>query len=433
MRTTLRLLALIATVAFSTTAASAQTTQTAQKLTLQEAEQIALQNHPRIQAAMNLASAAKSQVTETRSAYYPTVMGSLTGVEAENNSRIAAGALNNPIIYDRYANGVTVSQLVTDFGRTHELVKSSNLHAQSQQENVVASREDVLLQLDESYFNALKAQAVLAVAQETVKARQLASDQVTELAKNKIRSELDVNFANVNLAQAQLLLIQAQNDLQSSFARLSAALGYSDLRTYQLTDEPLPPAPAVDVSPLVQQALKDRPELISQRMAVSSAQSYATAERDLKLPTISAVGTAGLTPVTSSPLAPRYAAGGFNVNIPIFTGHLYGALESEAASRAQAETQFLRDLQDQIVRDVQTAWLNTNSAYQRLSVTQRMVNEANQAFDLAQGRYTLGLSSIIELTQAELNQTEAQIEEASAIYDYEAQYSVLNYQLGALH
>ena len=430
MRTQLRLLALVAATTMSATLSLGQT---AQKLTLQEAEQIAIQNHPRIQAAVNLASAAKAQVTQARSAYYPIVYGSLTGVDAENNSRIAAGVLNNPIIYDRYANGVTVSQLITDFGRTHELIKSSNLHAQAQQESVVTTRADVLLQVDQSYFAALKAQSVLAVAQETVKARQLASDQVSELAKNKIKSELDLNFANVNLAQAQLLLIQAQNDLQSSFARLSAALGYSDQRTFQLADEPLPAAPPVDVSSLIQQALKDRPELVSLRLDVGSAESYATAERDLKLPTISALGAAGLVPYNEAPLAPRYAAAGFNVNIPIFNGHLFGALQNEATSRAQAENQYLRDLQNQIVRDVQTAWLNANSAFQRLSVTERLLNEANQALDLAQSRYSLGLSSIIELSQAELNQTEARIEQASATYDYQAQYSFLNYQLGALH
>jgi outer membrane protein len=429
MRTQLRLLVLIFVATISATSCLAQGTQ---KLTLHEAEQIAVQNHPRVQAALNLASAAKSQVTEARSVYYPTVYGSLTAAYAENNSRIGAGFLNNPSIFDRYANGVAVNQLVTDFGRTHQLVKSSNLHAQAQQESVVTTRADVLLQVDESYFATLKAQSVLAVAQETVKARQLASDQVTELAKNKIKSDLDVNFANVNLAQAQLLLIQAQNDLQASFARLSTALGYSDQRTFELTEEPMPALPVQDVASLIQQALKDRPELISARLDVGSAQSYATAERDLKLPTVSAIGVAGLIPYNQTPLAPRYAAAGVNVNIPLFNGHLFGALRSEANYRAQAQNQYLRDLQDQIVRDVQTAWLNVNSAFQRLSVTERLLEQANQALDLARSRYSLGLSSVIELSQAELNQTDARIQRASATYDYETQYSLLSYQLGAL-
>jgi outer membrane protein len=410
-----------------------------QTLNLQQAEQIALQNHPQIQAAVDVAGAAQAQVTQARSAYYPLAYGSATGSYAENNTRIGAGGLNSPRVFDRYGNGLTVSQLVTDFGRTHELVKSSNEHAKAEQENVVTTREQVLLQVDQAYFAVLRAQAVLTVAQQTVKSRQLVSDQVTELEKNKIKSGLDVSFANVNLAQAQLLLIQAQNDVQASFAQLSAALGDSGLRTFQLAEEPLPSAPPADVGALIQQALRDRPEVIGQRLGVQSAQSYATAERDLWFPTVSAVGVAGLVPVvaagglapTTLP-APRYAAAGFNVNIPIFNGHQFGALRAEANYQAQAQNQYLRDLQIRITRDVQMAWLNANSGFQRLSVTQQLLNEANDALELAQSRYRLGLSSIIEFSQAQLNQTQALIDETSAKYDYEAQISALNFQLGAL-
>jgi outer membrane protein len=406
--------------------------QTAQNLTLADAEKLAIQNHPQIQAATYLAAAAGARVREVKSAYYPQAYGSLTGADAESNSRIAAGFLNNPIIFERYSNGVTVGQLLTDFGRTHELVKSSNLHAKAEQENVVVTRADVLLRVDQAYYTVLKSQAVLQVAEKTVKTRQLVADQVGAMAKSKLKSGLDVSFANVDLSQAQLLLVQAQNDLQASFAELSAALGLSDQRTFTLPEEPVPAAPPADIAPLIQQALQNRPEIISQRLDVNSAQSYATAERDLWFPTITAVGAAGLTPYGADQLAPRYAAAGFNVNIPLFNGHLYGALRSEATAQAQAQEQYLRDLQNRIVRDVQKAWLNANSAYQRLSLTDQLLAEANQALDLAQERYKLGLSSIIELSQAQLNQTQAEIEQASARYDYEAQISGLNYALGAL-
>ena len=424
---------LIAFTGFAALVCGSIAAQGAQKLSLKDAEQIAIQNHPQIQAAVEMASVAKAQVTQQRSAYYPTAFGSVTAVDSENNSRIAAGALNNPIIYERYANGLTVNQLVTDFGRTYQLVKSSNLHAQAAQENVVNTRADVLLNVDRAYFGVLKAQALLSVAQETVRDRQLVSDQVTELEKNKIKSGLDVSFANVDLAQARLLLIQAQNDLDTSYAQLSAALGYGDQRTFQLTDEPMPPSPPADFSTLLNQAMQNRPDLISLRLDTSSAHTYATAERDLWFPTISAAGTAGLTPVGADQLAPRYAAVGVNVNIPIFNGHLYGALRSEANSRARADDQYVRDLQDSIVRDVRTAWLNANSAFQRLAVADQLLKSATDALDLAQSRYRLGLSSIIEFSQAQLNLTQAQLESASAKYDYQAQLSVLSYQIGALH
>jgi outer membrane protein len=407
--------------------ASAQTPQT---LSLQQAEQIAIQNHPQIQAATQLATAAGARVTEVRSAYFPQANGSLTGVDAETNSRISAGALNNPIIYDRFADGVAVTQLVTDFGRTHELVKSSNLHAQAQQENVTVTRADVLLNVNQSYFAVLKAQSVLQVAEQTVKSRQLVAEQTGALQKNNLKSGLDVSFANVDLAQAQLLLIQAQNDLQASFAQLSSSLGYSDERTFQLADEPEPPAPPKDLAPLLQEALQNRPELIRQNFDVKSAQSYATAERDLWFPTISAAGATGLAPYRQDQLSSRYAAAGFNVNIPIFNGRLYNARHLEATSQANAQQQYLRDMQNRVVRDVRTAWLNANSAFQRLSVTQQLLEQATQAFNLAQSRYGLGLSSIVELSQAQLNMTQAQITKVSAQYDYDGQIAVLNYQLG---
>jgi outer membrane protein len=415
------------------TQASAQAPPAAsQSLTLQQAEQLAIQNHPQIQAATYLAAAAKAQVTEARSYYYPHAYGSATGVKAENDSRVTAGALNNSIIYDRFAEGVTVQQLVTDFGRTHELVKSSDLHAKAQEESVTTSRADVLLQVDSAYYNVLKAQAVLQVAQETVKDRQLVSDQVTEMEKNKLKSGLDVSFANVVLAQAQLLLVQAQNDLQASYAELSAALGFADEKTYQLAEQPAPLAPPTDLSALIGEAMRNRPEIISQQLDVNAAQSYATAERDLWFPTISAVGVAGLTPYREAALAPRYAAAGFNVNIPIFNGRQFNALHAEAKAESNARQQFLRDLQNAVVRDVHKAWLNANSGYQRLALTQQLLDEANEALNLAQARYKLGLSSIIELSQAQLNATQAQIAQASAKYDYQAESSALNYQVGLL-
>jgi outer membrane protein len=404
--------------------------QSVQTLSLADAEKLAIQNHPQIQIATSLAAAAGARVQQARSAYYPQAYGSLTGVDSENNSRIAAGGLNNPIIYERYSNGVTVGQLLTDFGRTHELVKSSSYHAQARQEDVAATRANVLLQVDQAYFAALKAQTVLRVAEKTVKTRQLVADQVSTLAKNKLKSGLDVSFANVDLSQAQLLLVQAQNDLQASFADLSASLGYAEQKIFQLVDEPFPAAPSADLPLLLHQALQNRPELLSQQLDVNSAKSYATAERDLWFPTITAVGTAGLTLYGADQLAPRYAAAGFNVNVPLFNGHLYGALRSEADSQAQAQQQYLRDLQNRVVRDVQKAWLNSNSAFQRMSLTDELLKSATQALDLAQERYKLGLSSIIELSQAQLNETQAEIAQAGAKYDYEAQLSALNYQIG---
>jgi outer membrane protein len=408
-----------------------------QSLTLQDAERIAIQNHPQIQIAQHQAAFAKEQVTESQSAYYPQAVDNATGVLTETGSRLSAGGLNSPRAFDKFADGVSVTQLITDFGRTHDLVKSANLHSQAQQENIVTSRADVLLQVDEAYFGVLKSQSLLTVAQETVKDRQVVSDQVTTLAQNQLRSGLDVAFANVDLAQAKLLLIQAQNDVQASFAQLSMALGYAAPRTFQVMEIPTPPAPPGDFTQVLQQAIQNRPELISLRLDVNSAQTYLTAERDLWFPTLNGAGAAGLSPWNApqqtAELGSRYSAAGFNLQIPIFNGHLFSALRAQANEQYLTQQQSLRNLQDTIARDVRTAWLNAQSGYQRLAVTEQLLNEATQANNLAEARYRIGLSSIVELTQSQLNLTQAQIEEASAKYEYEAQTSTLNFQTGVLH
>ncbi|MGA7742239.1 MAG: TolC family protein [Polyangia bacterium] len=428
---TSRICFLAAILGFGTDLARAAA-EPAAKLSLQDARKIAIQNHPRLQVAADLAAVAKAQLQETRSAYYPVAAGNLTGAEAIAQSRIAAGGLNNPIVFDRLAVGLVVDFLITDFGRTFELVRSSRLHAEAQAATVVTTRADLLLQVELAFYGVLKTEAVRQVAAQTVRSRRLVAEQISTMAEGKLKSGLDVAFANVNLSQAELLLVEAENAVAASHAALANALGLSERRTFTLVEEALSPAPPSDVVGVLDRALQNRPELSALRLEVNAAQSFAKAERDLWFPSVSAIGAAGLIPYRESELDSRYAAAGFNVNIPIFNGFLFNARRAAAVERARAQEQILRDTQNNIVRDAQKAWLDATSGYQRLSVTEQLVEEASKALDLARERYQMGLGSIVELSQAELNETEAEIARTNARYDYQGQFAALNYQMGLL-
>jgi outer membrane protein len=400
-------------------------------LSLQEAEQAALKNHPEIQAAQFGLQAAREAVRETRSAYFPTAFGSVTGADAENGSRIAAGGLNNPVIFDRFATGLSVGQLLTDFGRTRALVQSSSLNVQARDAGVLTERASVLLDVDRAYFSVLRTEAVQRVAQETVNARQVVVDQVSALAASGLKSGLDLSFARVNLATAQLLLVQAQNDTDRAFASLATAIGLDRPVVYAVSDQPLPGAPPPEIGPLLDQAMHDRPDLVEARFSAESATKLADAERDLLFPSVTAVGTFGVTPYHQTGINDRYAAVGVNVNVPIMNGNLFAARHSEALYRAEATTARVRQLQNLIARDVNVAWLNARTAFQRLDLTNQLLDQASQALDLAQSRYNLGLSSIVELSQAQLNKTNAELEQASAKYEYQVEAAALAYQIGA--
>ena len=168
-------------------------------LTLAEAEKLAVKNNPHLATATLVAAAASQVPAEYRSAYFPTLFASATGVDAENGTRLAAGGLTNPIVYDHIGGGVTVNQMVTDFGRTGNLIDMAKLHADAQNQTAEQTRADILLITGQVYFGVLRAQAVLQVARQTVETRQLVADQVTALANSNLKSALDVSFANVNL------------------------------------------------------------------------------------------------------------------------------------------------------------------------------------------------------------------------------------------
>jgi outer membrane protein len=403
------------------------------RLSLKDAEAIALKNNPAISVGRLSALASQQVAREVRSNLWPQAYANLTGVDALNNSRITAGALNNPIIYTRAAGGATISQLITDFGYTTNLAASARLQAKAEEQNAIATKEDILLAVDQAFYNALQGHAVLRVAEQTVASRQLLSDQVSALTKSKLKSDLDLSFANVNLAQAKLLYLDALNNDKASMAGLSAILGYSSVEAFELVNdnESMAPPPG-DVNPLIAEAFAKRPEILSLQFQAESAEKLHKAEHDQLYPTISALGAFGDSPVRDDRVYGPYAAVGVNVQIPVFNGFLYSAKSRETDLRAQAERQRLSDLRNRISRDVRTSWLAASTAFDRVNVSEQLLAQANLALDLAQTRYKLGLSSIVELSQAQLQQTQAEIGNAQAGYEYRLALSVLRYQTAGL-
>jgi outer membrane protein len=401
-------------------------------LTLAEAERLAVQNNPALTAAKYTAAAAGQVQAEYHAAYSPSFTGSLTGVGADNGSRLAAGALNNPVVYNRLGTGLTVSQMVTDFGRTGNLVEMAKLNAQAQDEVANTTRAQILLAVGRGYFSVLRSQALLDVARQTINQRQLVVDQVSALAESKMKSTLDVSFANVNLSEAKLLESQAINDLKSAQAELATAMGLPNEAGFDVSEESMPPQLPDKIDDLLRTAIANRPELRDLRLEESAAERFVKAEHALFFPSVGIVGSAGFAPAAFETVPGRYGAVGVNLNIPIFNGGLFRARQTEAELKAKAAGQRINDVENRVARDVRVAYLNSTTAYDRMGLTKQLLDNAQQALDLAQTRYDAGLGSIVELSQAQLNLTTAQIANTSARYDYQAQRVILDYQTGTL-
>jgi outer membrane protein len=404
-------------------------------LTRQQAEQLALKNNPRISVAALLALTQKQMVREAHSAELPALNGNVMAEDAEEGTRLSAtGSLAASRLLYHVGAGLDLNQLITDFGRTPNLVASYALQAKASEQNAQATREDIVLAVDFAFYSALEAQATLEVAKSTVNARQAVADQVVALTASNIKSTLDQSFAQANLSQAKLLYLDSQNHFDAAITGLNEVLGTTSDQRYHLVDDSTLPSPvAASADEAVALALQQRPDLIAQKLNHEADVRFSRAQHKQLLPTVSGLGVVGVTPVGSSTYFIKnwYGAAAVNVSVPIFNGFKFRAQASEADLRAKMSDEQSRVLVDRIVRDVRTAWLTANTAQQRMAVTVEFSKEANTALALADTRYRLGLSSIVELSQAQLQQTQAQIAEANARFDYEADLAALRFQIGS--
>jgi outer membrane protein len=407
------------------------------QIDLVQAEAIALHQSPTVSEAQFKSLAANQVVREVRSAFFPQITAEFTGVVTDHSSvqRLGAtGGLANPTILDRESNGVLLSQLITDFGRTWNLTAAQKNLALSEAQRSALARARALLLVDQCYFQVQQAQALLRVADETIMERQLLADQIEALARSQLKSELDGSFARVNLDQARLIRLEASNRVEAAFAELSNALGYREHHRFALLPVPQFEGPKGNLAECINQALSQRPEALALRNERDAALQLVAANHAAHLPKVSLIGAAGRTPygeTSSTPVEGNYAMAGVIVEVPIFTGYNLSARDQESALRAKASAQSLREVEDLIAKDVEVALLNTTTATDKLSVTANLLANAQQAYDLADSKYKIGITSIVELSQAQLAKLQAQIDHTTAAYEYQIDRLILEFQIGS--
>lgn len=402
-------------------------------LTRQEAEQIALKNNPGIHLRQLLAKMQHEHVRERRADILPELSGNLTGVEAMTGTRISSGSLTSSTLTEHAGMGLEASQRIYDFGRTQNLIASEKLQERARNADLEATRQEIVLAVDQLFYAALEAQASEEVAHQTVITRQALVDQVKALTEAKLRSELDLSFAQVNLSQAQLLQLQMQNNFDAAMASLDAVLATDHSLRYHLQeDSEDDPALPESLDALMQAAVANRPDLQSLGWQRQADQRASKAAKEKLLPTISAIGAIGYTPAGASSwfTQDHYGAVGGNISIPIFNGFRYSAEASEARMLIRVDDEKRRAKVEEIMRDVKESWLRAHTDFDRLHVTRAMLTQADTALDLAKTRYDLGLSSIVELSQAQLQQTEAAIGNANALSQYRLDLATIRYQTG---
>jgi outer membrane protein len=405
-------------------------------LGLQKAIELALENHPLVQEAGATLKAATARTEQARAIYYPRI-------EANFDTAAGAGRLNPRFLVggflvqqnlSQYVGGVSVSQRIFDFGFTQHTVDSAHLAERAQELDINARQALVVLNVQGSYLTSLKHQRLVQIAEETVRERGIIKGQIEALYRQQLKSKLDLDLVQVELTNAESLLVKARNGLKSSFANLNRAIGIAGAEDYVLEDLPIQVRPQRPLDTLIGDSLT-HPEFRRAKELTASAEAKVTAAKRQYLPTVSAYASGGDFQVYDSTRSQAnqtggwWAAGGF-VSMPLFTGFMIENQVREAKAQKAAAEAASTNIEQALTQQVTNSYLDTISFAQQIKLGEEQVRTSQEALNLAKQRYKLGLGSIVEVTQAEVGLTAAQTKLAEAQYDYKIAEVTLAYAAG---
>jgi outer membrane protein len=402
-------------------------------LGIEKAIDLALEHHPLVQQANATLKAATAKTDQARSAYYPHIDANFDVAAGAGriNPRFLIGGFLVQQNLSQYAGGVSVNQRLFDFGYSQQTVNAAHLAERAQEIDINARQALVVLQVRMAYLVSLKQQRLVQIAEETVRERGIIKGQIEALYRQQLKSKLDVDLVQVELTNAESLLVKARNGLKSSFANLNRAIGIAGAEDYVLEDLPIEVRPQRSLELLISDSLS-HPEFRKAKELTASAEAKITASQRQYLPTVNAYASGGDFQVFDSTRTQAnntggwWAAGGF-VSMPLFTGFMIENQVREAkAQKAAAEAASL-NIEQALTQQVTNSYLDTVSFAQQIKLGEEQVKTAQEALSLAKQRYKLGLGSIVEVTQAEVAVTGAQTRLAEAQYDYKIAEVTLAY------
>jgi outer membrane protein TolC len=230
------------------------------------------------------------------------------------------------------------------------------------------------------------------------------------------KPKFDVTKAEVDLSNAKLGLIRAENAYRLARVALNNAMGLPEAPEYEILDQFSFQRVEIDLDETIRKAYERRPDLTAFAVRRKSLERGIELARKGNYPFIT--GSAGYGWGGGDfPLDQGWSFGA-QVNIPLFTGYStkYQVAEAQANLEILAANEAL--LRQIVLQDVKQAWLNLQEAGERAVAAELIVRQATENLALANGRYNAGVGSPIEVTDALVAASNAKTAQIAALYDY---------------
>lgn len=393
---------------------SSTPTSTLETLTLNKCIDAALKKNPGIVAAGYAVSISSSKVGEARSGYYPQLSASAAynRINPASGTAAAAGGA-----FDQYTGSVTLNQNILDFGKTSSQVNISKYNLDASRSDLNTVRDTITLNVKQAYYGVLQTRRNRDVAADVLKQFELHLDQAKGFYDVGAKAKIDVIKAEVDLSNAKLSLIKAENALKIAWVVLNNIMGVPDGPEYAVEDNLSFQKYPITLDEATKRALDFRPDLRSfEAKRLASSESISVA-RSGYFPVLSGVASANWSGETPSRTDRGWSAG-VVLTVPLFSGFLTSHQVAEAKSGLYALQANEEALRQQILLEVRQAYLNLQAAEASISTAELAANQARENMDLANGRYMAGVGSPIEVSDAFATYVTAQANYTSALYSY---------------
>lgn len=406
-------------------------------LSLNDCVGLALRFNPALRSNQATVEAQQARVEQALAAYYPQINFNATYSTATSNfatlGGTTVGVSRNQYSWtftDLLSMGPTLTQLIYDFGRTSSNVKINRENAKASEQDLVTTRQTVILNVRQAYFGVLQAQRLVEVAKEVVTQTQQHLEQAQGFYQAGTRPKIDVTKAEVDAANAQLALIQANNNFAVAQVILNNAIGFTRPLTFPVEDI-LGFAPReYRLEDIVKTAYDQRPEILQIKARQRGQEAAIDLARSSYYPILS--GNASnlyRTNTVPNDLIWDWSFG-ITLSIPLFSG--FSSPNQVAEQRANLRNLISQEeaLKLNIRLEAEQAYLSQKQSAEQVRVTEKAVEQAQENYDLARGRYQVGVGSPLEITDAEVQLANAKANYIQALYNYKVAEAKIERAMG---
>jgi len=400
-------------------------------VTLNKCIDIALQNQPSMAAARYNIRAGESRIGEAQSAYFPQVnaQAGYSRIKPISSNSISNSLTGGSSSFDQYSASASLTQTIYDFGKTPTQVNIQKLNLNAIQSDYDATRAQTILAVKQAYYGLLQAQRNLEVAKQTVAQLAQHLDQAKGFYEVGTHPKFDVTKAEVDLSNAKLNEITANNALRIAHVTLNNAMGLIDVPVYSVDDSLEYIKKDISMSQAIESALKNRPEIQATDHRVRASEKSIDLARKGYFPVITGNAEYNRQSGDTSFRDEGWNAG-IMVTFPIFSGFLTHHQVQESIAISDAAKANFDLLKQSVVLEVQQAFLNLKAAEERIPTAELGVKQATENLDIANGRYAAGVGNPVEVTDAQVAYTNAKTSYIQALYDYNIAFAALDKAIG---